>query len=174
MPVPPRKTFIALPGGRHGFVIEGRVVRLADGSCRVVDGAWKPAKPVDFDIEVGDARAVQHLATMRLAQLAASETHVPSSVWREAVGAAPVLVAYMSMKGASAAEMLAAFDITQPEAVPVEWALGVPTITAAREKARSCGIGPVLAALEIADAMGTYATIAHEEGVETCRGLAWR
>ena len=177
MSLPPRSTFIALPGGQFGFVIEGRVVRLASGSCRVVTGAWKPAKPVEFDLEVGDARAVQHLATLRLAELAASTTSVPASVWREAVGGASVLAAYNAMKGRSAAEMLAAFGIAHPCLVPVEWALQLPqedTMAHVRAKAQQCGIGPVLAALEVVDLMGVYAALAHEEGVETCRGLAWR
>lgn len=171
-------TCVEMPGGQLGYAMDASVVRLPDGTHRTVRGLWKPAKAVEFDIRVVDSRWVEHWAVLRVAMLVTRAEPVSTEEWREAVGGAPVLVVAARLGWVAATPLLAAFGIVDlgMQYKLAEWAQQLPidAMPEVRQVAGLAGVGPVLAALELAGYMSMYSQLADEEGVETCAGLAWR
>lgn len=133
-------------------------------------------QPVLVDRQINDLRWVEHWATRRVAALAARKENVPLHVWREAAGAAPVLLLAARVHPRAATPLCAAFGFTHVPDGLVEWALQLPAhaMQRVRRVAAEVGIGLVLAVLELVGYMDMYAQLAREEGVDTCGGLAWR
>ena len=166
---------VKTPSGEPAYVVRAGVLQMADGSRMLMPPGCEFIKPVHFDRVVNDWHLTEHWATVRLGGL---PTDAPAAVWRESVGAVPVLAAAERLGWRAAQPMLAAFGITDLKAQGqlVEWALQLrgTQMCAVRRVARHHGIGPVLAALELAGHEAMYATLAQENGVECTSGLAWR
>ena len=171
---PPQGSFVINRKKEAAFVVRKGVLQLADGSRRLVSDEWKPCKAVVFDRQLKDTRDIEHWAALRLSLL----KNVSTSTLREAVGAVPVLVAADRVGWPHAAQLLQAFGITniKLQGQLVDWALRLSPgdYDCARQTALVCGIGPVLAALELTEHMNIYRHLAVEHGVECCCGLAWR
>ena len=161
--------------GKPAYVIRAGVLQMADGSRMLMPQGCRYIKPVHFDRAVDDWHLVEHWTTVRLGSLPAD---APAVVWRESVGASPVLTAAERLGWGVARPMLAAFGITnlKKQGQLVEWALQLrdAQMDSVRRVARQYGIGPVLSALELTCHDTMYAQLADENGVERTAGLAWR
>lgn len=161
--------------GEPAYVVRAGVLQMPDGTRRLMPAGCSYIKPVHFDQKVDDWRLVEHWATVRLGTL---PHNAPAIVWREAVGGATVLCAAERLGWFAARPMLAAFGITNltTQGQLVEWALQLKAtdMNVVRRIAKRYGIGPVLAALELAGHDDMYCTLAHEHGVECPAGRAWR
>ena len=166
---------VQTPSGEPAYVLRAGVMQMTDGSRRLMPAGCAFIKPIHFDREVQDWHLVEHWAMVRLGNLAPD---APAEVCREAVGGAPVLTAAERMGWHAAKPMLAAFGITdlKTQGQLVEWAFQLKgtQMDAVRRVARRYGIGPVLAALELAGHEAMYTTLIQEQGVECAGGRAWR
>ena len=136
------------------------------------------AHPIDADSLLTTPGLVESWACQRLATLRQRRSPVSSHEWRTAVGGASVLSVAQRLGYEHARPMLRAFgifDMSVQHAV-MDWAMSLPlhAMSEVREMAARVGVGPVLAALELAGYMSMYSELAKHAGVETYRGLAWR
>ena len=133
-------------------------------------------QPVLADRQIKDFRWVEHWATSRCNALAERQDTVAVQEWREAAGAAPVLLLAAHLHKRAAVPFRAAFGISFVPVGLIEWALQLPVqaMPSVRRVAAEVGLGPVLAVLELAGYMDMYHQLAAEEGVDMCGGLAWR
>lgn len=174
MSSPPTGTYVLVPGNRVAVVARQGVLQMANGERQLLCSCWLPAKPIAFDRQITD---LGHRDEWALARLSRLSPNTPTQVWREALGAMPVLVACERL-GSKAQPLRNAFGIydLHTQGQLVDWALQLRSTCYddVRSAALQFGIGPVLAALELAGSMDMYAMLAKEHGVECSGGLAWR
>ena len=175
---PKPATTIELPGKRYGYVDARGVANMASGHYLKVFSGWLPARPVDFDTDILDPRAVEHWATVRLRDLAERQGAVKNYEWRQAVGRAPLLAVAHRIGMKTAVPLRRAFGLYDTRLLEylADWALGLPMgdFMAAQDMARAHGVAPVLATLEVAGHMTLYTALAHLYRVPQRQGLVWR
>ena len=170
------KYHVELDTGEPAWVVRAGVAQLPNGTRRLMPAnSTTPIKPAVFDDAVADYQQIEHWATVRLGSV---PPKAPAHVWREATGKACVLAAAERFGWHRAVPLLHAFGIRDLKAQGqlVEWALQLRNdqMPFVRRVAQTHGIGPVLAALELAGHDQMYLSLAEEHGVETVAGKAWR